>query len=370
MPPSRLPWRCQSKGMGWGRWKRTTAEEQWWAPASMRCRNPQHIPGLIQLNKPRLGEGWRLWCNQKRGFMGRTEPSKGEQGGCETSRNWPFIYSLACLSINLQLSFQDRDELGHISPYSSSSSSPGAQVSEEQLTPTRGKARKEKTEGSREVKKEKRSSVRSKKNLHGTGTGASTHPADVEQSSVDVAPSPGKPIRWERKESHLTKWMAVPMGCWAVSPQPSSSSSRWHVPNIRSVFCNCQAEQLPVDRACPWPGWAEGTLHLLGAGPVWPDNEFWGAGDKATVPAALQGYLCVSHHQPGPTVRLLRHCPPVCFPLYLEQGLPTVPPMTTSHHFTSPLAWVYLSTPVSHPAWSWEPLLLRVMVSCPGWSIS
>lgn len=127
--------------------------------------------------------------------MGRTEPSKGEQGGCETSRNCPFIYSLACLSINLQLSFQDRDELEHISPYSSSSSSPGAQVSEEQLTPTRGKARKEKTEGSREVKKEKRSSVRSKKNLHGTGTGASTHPADVEQSSVDVPPSPGKPIR-------------------------------------------------------------------------------------------------------------------------------------------------------------------------------
>ncbi|XP_046781643.1 hydrocephalus-inducing protein homolog isoform X4 [Gallus gallus] len=72
---------------------------------------------------------------------------------------------------------------------------PTMKVSEEQLTPTRGKARKEKTEGSREVKKEKRSSVRSKKNLHGTGTGASTHPADVEQSSVDVAPSPGKPIR-------------------------------------------------------------------------------------------------------------------------------------------------------------------------------
>uniref|UniRef100_A0A8C3Q1J6 HYDIN protein n=1 Tax=Chrysolophus pictus TaxID=9089 RepID=A0A8C3Q1J6_CHRPC len=65
----------------------------------------------------------------------------------------------------------------------------------EQLTPTRGKARKEKTEGSKEVKKEKRSSARSKKNLHGTGTGTSTHPADVEQSSVDVAPSPGKPIR-------------------------------------------------------------------------------------------------------------------------------------------------------------------------------
>uniref|UniRef100_G1MRN0 HYDIN axonemal central pair apparatus protein n=1 Tax=Meleagris gallopavo TaxID=9103 RepID=G1MRN0_MELGA len=66
---------------------------------------------------------------------------------------------------------------------------------EEQLTPTRGKARKEKTEGSKEVKKEKRSSARSKKNLHGTGTGTSAHPADVEQSSVDVAPSPGKPIR-------------------------------------------------------------------------------------------------------------------------------------------------------------------------------
>lgn len=116
-------------------------------------------------------------------------------GRCETNRNWSFMGSLACLATNLQLSFQGGDELGHVSPYSSSSSSPGAQVSEEQLTPTRGKARKEKTEGSKEVKKEKRSSARSKKNLHGTGTGTSTHPADVEQSSVDVAPSPGKPIR-------------------------------------------------------------------------------------------------------------------------------------------------------------------------------
>uniref|UniRef100_A0A8C9LFZ1 HYDIN n=1 Tax=Pavo cristatus TaxID=9049 RepID=A0A8C9LFZ1_PAVCR len=58
-----------------------------------------------------------------------------------------------------------------------------------------GKARKEKTEGSKEVKKEKRSSARSKKNLHGAGTGTSTHPADVEPSSMDVAPSPGKPVR-------------------------------------------------------------------------------------------------------------------------------------------------------------------------------
>ncbi|XP_021264314.1 hydrocephalus-inducing protein homolog isoform X3 [Numida meleagris] len=72
---------------------------------------------------------------------------------------------------------------------------PTMKVSEEQLTPTRGKARKEKAEGSREVKKEKQSSARSKKNLQGLGTGTSTHPADVEQSSVDVGPSLGKPIR-------------------------------------------------------------------------------------------------------------------------------------------------------------------------------
>ncbi|XP_072202948.1 hydrocephalus-inducing protein homolog [Excalfactoria chinensis] len=71
---------------------------------------------------------------------------------------------------------------------------PTTKVSEEQLTPPKGKARKEKTEGSKEVKKEKRSSAR-KKSFHGTGMGISTHPADVEQSSVDVAPSPGKPIR-------------------------------------------------------------------------------------------------------------------------------------------------------------------------------
>uniref|UniRef100_A0A8C2T888 HYDIN axonemal central pair apparatus protein n=1 Tax=Coturnix japonica TaxID=93934 RepID=A0A8C2T888_COTJA len=67
-------------------------------------------------------------------------------------------------------------------------------VSEEQLTPTKGKARKEKTEGNKEVKKEKRSSARSKKS-HGTGTGTSVRPADVEQSSVDLATSPGKAIR-------------------------------------------------------------------------------------------------------------------------------------------------------------------------------
>ncbi|XP_015729352.1 hydrocephalus-inducing protein homolog isoform X2 [Coturnix japonica] len=71
---------------------------------------------------------------------------------------------------------------------------PTSKVSEEQLTPTKGKARKEKTEGNKEVKKEKRSSARSKKS-HGTGTGTSVRPADVEQSSVDLATSPGKAIR-------------------------------------------------------------------------------------------------------------------------------------------------------------------------------
>lgn len=112
-------------------------------------------------------------------------------GRHETSRTWTFICSLVCLSTNLHPS---RDELEHVSPYSASSSLPGAQVSEEQLTPTKGKARKEKTEGNKEVKKEKRSSARSKKS-HGTGTGTSVRPADVEQSSVDLATSPGKAIR-------------------------------------------------------------------------------------------------------------------------------------------------------------------------------
>uniref|UniRef100_A0A669QXT0 HYDIN axonemal central pair apparatus protein n=1 Tax=Phasianus colchicus TaxID=9054 RepID=A0A669QXT0_PHACC len=70
---------------------------------------------------------------------------------------------------------KESESLVDVSPYSSSS----------------GKARKEKTEGSKEVKKEKRSSARSKKNLHGTGTGTSTHPADVDPPPclVDMFPT-------------------------------------------------------------------------------------------------------------------------------------------------------------------------------------
>ncbi|NXC39739.1 HYDIN protein, partial [Penelope pileata] len=61
---------------------------------------------------------------------------------------------------------------------------PALKVLEEQLTPTKGK-----------MKKDKRTSARNKKNLPTPGTGTSTRPPDVEQSYVDVASPQEKPIR-------------------------------------------------------------------------------------------------------------------------------------------------------------------------------
>ncbi|NXK55437.1 HYDIN protein, partial [Chauna torquata] len=72
---------------------------------------------------------------------------------------------------------------------------PAMKTWEEQVTPTRGRSRKEKAEGSREALKDKRSSGRSKKNPQGPGTGVPPRPADVDQSSMVVGPSPGKSLR-------------------------------------------------------------------------------------------------------------------------------------------------------------------------------
>lgn len=72
----------------------------------------------------------------------------------------------------------------------------GAKTSEEQVTPTRGRSRKEKAEGSREALKDKRSSGRSKKHPQGPGMGAPPpRPPEADQSSVDMGPPPGKPLR-------------------------------------------------------------------------------------------------------------------------------------------------------------------------------
>ncbi|NXI70129.1 HYDIN protein, partial [Anseranas semipalmata] len=72
---------------------------------------------------------------------------------------------------------------------------PAVKTLEEQVTPTRGRSRKEKAEGSREAQKDKRSSGRSKKNIQGPGPGAPPHPPDADQSSVDTGPSPRKSHR-------------------------------------------------------------------------------------------------------------------------------------------------------------------------------
>ncbi|XP_032051538.1 hydrocephalus-inducing protein homolog [Aythya fuligula] len=69
-------------------------------------------------------------------------------------------------------------------------------ASEEQVTPTRGRSRKEKAEGIREALKERRSSGRSKKHPQGLGMGAPPpRPPEVDQSSVDLGPPLGKPLR-------------------------------------------------------------------------------------------------------------------------------------------------------------------------------
>ncbi|NWH50429.1 HYDIN protein, partial [Fregata magnificens] len=71
---------------------------------------------------------------------------------------------------------------------------PAVKVSEQQVTPTRGRSRKEKA-GSREAAREKRSSGRSRRGLQGPGTGAPTCPPKVDQSGADTVPSPGRSVR-------------------------------------------------------------------------------------------------------------------------------------------------------------------------------
>ncbi|NXL83544.1 HYDIN protein, partial [Alectura lathami] len=72
---------------------------------------------------------------------------------------------------------------------------PAVKTSEVQLTPTRGRSRKEKAEGSREAGRDKRSSARGKKTPQSPGTGASRRPPEVQQRRAHPGPSPGKPLR-------------------------------------------------------------------------------------------------------------------------------------------------------------------------------
>ncbi|XP_009881567.1 PREDICTED: hydrocephalus-inducing protein homolog [Charadrius vociferus] len=65
-------------------------------------------------------------------------------------------------------------------------------VSEEQVTPTRGRLRKEKAAGSREATREKRSSGRGRRGL---GTGAPTRPPEMDQSGTDTAASLRRSVR-------------------------------------------------------------------------------------------------------------------------------------------------------------------------------
>ncbi|NXS93719.1 HYDIN protein, partial [Jacana jacana] len=68
-------------------------------------------------------------------------------------------------------------------------------ASEEQLTPNRGRSRKEKGAGSREPVREKRSLGRGRRNLQLLGTGTPTHPSEMDKSSVDTVPSLQRSVR-------------------------------------------------------------------------------------------------------------------------------------------------------------------------------
>ncbi|XP_062442830.1 hydrocephalus-inducing protein homolog [Rhea pennata] len=72
---------------------------------------------------------------------------------------------------------------------------PAVKVPEEQVTPTRGRARKEKVEGSRESSRDKRSTARGRRGLQGPASGVLTHHTDADQSSVSRDSSPEKIIR-------------------------------------------------------------------------------------------------------------------------------------------------------------------------------
>ncbi|NXX62461.1 HYDIN protein, partial [Scopus umbretta] len=72
---------------------------------------------------------------------------------------------------------------------------PAVKMSEQQVTPTRGRSRKERAMGSREAVREKRSSGRGRRGLQGPGTGPPTRLPKVDQSGVDTVPSPGRSVR-------------------------------------------------------------------------------------------------------------------------------------------------------------------------------
>ena len=68
-------------------------------------------------------------------------------------------------------------------------------MSEEQVTPSRGRSGKEKAAGRREAVREKRSSSRGRRGLQAPGTGAPTRPPEAHQSDTDTVPFPGKSVR-------------------------------------------------------------------------------------------------------------------------------------------------------------------------------
>ncbi|XP_064315287.1 hydrocephalus-inducing protein homolog [Phalacrocorax carbo] len=72
---------------------------------------------------------------------------------------------------------------------------PAEKTSEQQVTPTRGRSRKEKATGSQVAAREKRSSGRGRRGLQGPDTGTPTRPPKVYQSGADMVPSPGRSVR-------------------------------------------------------------------------------------------------------------------------------------------------------------------------------
>ncbi|KAM6409238.1 hydrocephalus-inducing protein homolog [Rhynochetos jubatus] len=106
---------------------------------------------------------------------------------------------------------------------------PSVKTSEEPVTPTRARSRKEKATGSREAAREKRSSGRSKRGLQGLGAGTPVRSPETHQSSVDTVPSPRRPVRL--------------------------SSCRWIVPA-------CGEVELKVHFSSTVPGQFDQTLHF------------------------------------------------------------------------------------------------------------
>ncbi|NWY49823.1 HYDIN protein, partial [Chionis minor] len=72
---------------------------------------------------------------------------------------------------------------------------PTLKVSEEQVTPTRNRSRKEKAASSREAVRERRSSIRGRRGLLGLGTAAPTLALEVDQSDTDTVPFLGRSVR-------------------------------------------------------------------------------------------------------------------------------------------------------------------------------